>query len=133
MEILILIPIAFIIYGWMQTIPAAEPPPEANGNDFQWSSCEENDDSDFADSSDMLPCDAEFVSIGLEDDNTLWDNNSLSDDLMFNVAYSWCSFNIYHHDDPFDDFGMNSIDIFSEPFNTEISDSFSSVHSFDNF
>lgn len=72
-----------------------------------------------------------FFLTDLEDDNTLWDNNSLSDDLMFNVAYSWCNYNIYHHDDPFDDFGMNSIDIVSEPFNTEISDSFSTVHNFD--
>ena len=115
----------------MQTIPATEPPPEANDYNFLWSSCEENDDFDFDDGSNIFPCDAGFVSMVSEDDCTLWDNDFLSDDLMFDVANSWCTFNIYHHDDPCNDFGMNSTDIFSEPITAEISDSFSSFNSFD--
>lgn len=136
MEALILIPIAFIIYGWMQSIPAGmAPPPGVNGveggifaangfsgdyienNDFLFA----NDDSFFSDS-DSNSCDVGLNSHCFED-NILFDTHTIQDDMMFNPAYEWFGANIYHHDD--DHFSDNSFsDTFSDPF-SGINDSIS--------
>lgn len=140
MEALILIPIIAMIYGWAKTIPAMASPPEVDGITgviaFGNRHCDDylqNDDSLFANDdddsclfrgSDIFSCDVGVNSSAFENSH-LFDMHTMQDDLMFNPAFEWCSFNIYHHEDHSFD---NS---FSDPFTGINDDSISISHSFD--
>lgn len=133
MEALILIPIIAIIYAWMQTIPAGMVSPSVengfdNGgihvaNGFCSDYIENNDqlftnnDSDLFNSDSMQSCNGGLSFSPFADDNLI-NVSTIGSDLMFDPINSWCSFNIYHHDDHISG-SMNSC---SDPF-SDITDS----------
>ncbi|HIJ87409.1 MAG TPA: hypothetical protein HPP97_06930 [Desulfuromonadales bacterium] len=139
MEALILIPVAAIIYGWLKTFPSITAPGIINGTEsavtFGNGFCDDyvlNEDTLFA-------CDDggsnEFNEIGTCFGNDIFNDDTnninctfLADDMMFNPAYEWCTFNIYHHSDTFNDMGVN--DSFNDTFSSGFSDMSSSIQSF---
>ncbi len=139
MEALILIPLGMIIYGWMQSFPAQQAPAEGvNGLSCGNGFCDDyvaNGESLFAnqDSDDTF-------SISTDTDNDICSGTGISlngdifssgcgidppdmiHEMMFNPAYEWCDFNIYHHEDHFIDDSMNSM---NDPFTSTFDDGFS--------
>jgi hypothetical protein len=92
-----LIPIAAFIWGWLKSNPAVPPPPDLNP--ISSNIVIEDEDYCFVDSEDTfagVDTDNTSMNMFIDDD---CDTHMLSDDLMFDPANSWCSFNIYHHDD----------------------------------
>ncbi len=131
MEALILIPLGLIIYGWMQSLPNQPVLPACiNGTNGFCDDYVANSKSLFANQDDD---DTFSIITGTDNDICSGAGISLNGDIfssgcgidpldmihemMFNPAYEWCDFNIYHHDNHFIDDSMNSMnDTFTSAF-----------------
>ena len=126
MEALILIPVAFIIYGWMKSFPA--PPAQPAGVNGCNGFCDDyvpGDDDLFNsddDTNDLFFGTGGINTVGFLEEDSIIPTDDLVNDLMFNPSFEWCSMNIYHHEDLFADDSNNSM---SEPFSINIDDGFS--------
>ncbi len=99
MEFLVLIPIIAMVWGWLKTNPSLPPPPDPV---YMNNSYEDlaNDEyfwgTDGIDAS-INSSSAEFLTDDSDDED--WGGDVGSNDLMLDPLNSWCSYNIYHHDD----------------------------------
>jgi hypothetical protein len=105
MEALILIPVAFIIFGWIKATPTEEPPPGVNGFDYPLTCEYYEDDTDFNESNGFL---SDYDDLGHRNYFDDYAISAISDtnDFVFNDTF-----------DMFNDDNMHS-DLFFDPFNS---------------
>ena len=115
MEVLILIPIGLAIFGWMQCFPPHQTlPTGVNGCNGYCDDYILNDESLFSSQDDdtfstgiSIDDDDMNLGSGISMNNDIFSNGCGIDppdmvhEMMFNPAYEWCDFNIFHHDDTF--------------------------------